>query len=121
RQGIGSGLAIVDSPTFGRTPAVAALIVLHHQLFGFAVVGYIRSFIAVEVGNYNGCDSFLRSDRIDAETGIRGQFVELRLHAKAGRRDVGFTGLVVEQGDLGTGVVDDDQIVEPVAVEIGSA
>ena len=51
--------------------------------------------------------------------GVRRELVDFLFHAVVGRGGVGLAGLVVEDVDFRAGVVDDDQVVQPVAVHVG--
>ena len=46
-QGIGRELSILNRPPFGRTPAIGALVILHHQFLGLPIIRNIRPSILV--------------------------------------------------------------------------
>ena len=116
-EGVGRELAVIDRPALGQPETVRSFIVLDHEFFWLAVIGDVRTFVAVEVGNHQGGDAFLRGNRVDAKARIRRQFVLLAFPA---RRDfIRLPGLVIQQGNFRTSVVDDDQVLQTIAVQVG--
>ena len=82
----------------------------------------IETAIAVQVSDHQGRDALLRGNGIDAETRIRRQFVNLTLAGQPDfLREIGLAGLIIENVDLRTGVVDDDDVVEFVSIDIRDA
>ena len=93
---------------------------MHDQLLGLAVVSNIRTAIAVQVSDHQGRDALLRGNGIDAETRIRRQFVNLTLAGQPDfLREIGLAGLIVEQGDFRTRIIDDDQVLQTIAIQVG--
>src|SRR6266404_5047970 len=72
-------LAIFNRPTFGRAPAVGALVVLNDQLLGFAVVSDVRTAVAVQVSDHQRGNALLRRDGINAEPASAGNSFISRL------------------------------------------
>jgi hypothetical protein len=96
------------------------LIIEDDEFFGFTVVGDVWPAIAVQVGDNEGGDAFFRGDGFDSESGIGRKLVHfLAAGGSEEFRDVRFPSLIVEEIDLRAGVIDDDEIVQAIAVEIG--
>ena len=120
-ESIGRKLAIFNRPAFGRAPTVRALVVLHDQFLWFAIVSNIRTAIAVQISDHQRRDALLRCNGIDAKPRIRRQLVNLTLTSQSDfLGEVGLAGLIIEQIDLRARVVDNNQIVQPIAIEIGN-
>ena len=122
-QGVGGELAILDLETLGRTPAVGALIVLDDKFLRLAVVGDVGAPVAVEILDDERSDALFAGDGVDAEPGVGRKLVQLALRQSQAARggQVGLAGLVVEQRDLRARVVDDDEIIQAIAIQVGGA
>ena len=117
-QGVGGQLAVVDGPALGGAPVVAAEVVLDDQFLGVAVIGQVGPPVSIEVRHDERRNPLFRGDGFDAEPGIGRQLVQLLFSDRLGEEGVGLAGLVVENIYLGAAVVDDDQVVQPVAVKV---
>ena len=117
---VGREQAVVNRPALRRAPTVRALVILHDEFFGISVVAEIGATVAVEIGDDKRGDALLGRDGLDAETGVGREFIEVALGGNFfdnGR--VGFAGAVVEKVDFGAGIVDDHEVVEAIAINIG--
>ena len=93
---------------------------MHFQFFGVAVKGDVRPAVAVQIRHGQRGDVFVRpamesmrkraSGGSSLSSSLRGGL--------ASSTRVGFAGAIVEQVDFGTQIVDDDQVVQAVAVQI---
>jgi len=111
--------AVVEGPLLRRGPAVGAEVGLEHELLGIAVVREVGPAVAVEVGDDHRGDALLGGDGFHTEPGLGRQLVDVAAtDLGGGGGGVGLAGAVVEEGDLGTAVVDHDDVVQPVAVDV---
>ena len=116
-EGVGCELAVIDGPALGQPETVRSFVVLDHEFFRLAVISNVGTLVAVQVGNDQGGNAFLRRNRVDAKAGIRWQFVLLAFPT---RRDfIRLASLVVEQGDFRTRIIDDDQVLQTIAIQVG--
>ena len=113
--------AVVQRPAFRRAPAVGALIELHDHFLRLAIIGHVRPAIAVQVGHHKTGNPLLRGDGINAKSRVRRQLIQLALDRSFRFGLIGFAGLVVEQIDFRTRIVDDNQVLQTVTVQIGGA
>src|SRR5205823_12221168 len=113
--------AVVQRPALRRAPAVGALIELHDQFLRLAVIGHVGPVIAVQVGHHETGNPLLRRNGINAKSRVRRQLIQLALGGSLRFGLIGFAGLVVQQIDFGTGIVDDNQVLQTVTVQIGGA
>jgi hypothetical protein len=114
-------LAIFNGPVFGWAPGVGALIIKDDEFFGFAVVSDVGSAVTIEIGDDERGDALFGGDGFDTESGIGRKLVHFL--AAGGFEEsgkVGFAALIIEEIDFGAGIVDDDQVVQTIAVEVGN-
>ena len=120
-QHVGRELSVFNGPALGGTPAIGALIILHHQLFRLAVISQVGASVAIQIGNHKRGDALLRGNRFNTKAGIGRQLVQLALDTATGRHAIRFPGLIVEDGDFGPRIVDHDQIRQAIPIQVGGA
>ena len=117
-QCVDGELAVVYRPSFRRAPTVGALVIQDDQFLRVAVISQVRLPVSVQVRHHQRRNPFLRRDGLNAEAGVGRQVVDFPLLTRQHGQGVRFAGPVIEQIDLGSGVVDHDQVRQAVPVEV---